>query len=122
MKMSKLDHISSVLHNDFLSNERSALEEKSVKMKININSSGCRFILYKYDKKLKKEYKGGLFPFFAKIKGVCCICDYILFAEFNNKLFVLIIELKKGKESTLPQLKAAKNFVDYIINPLAELN
>lgn len=122
MKMSNLDHISSVLHNDFLSNERSALEEKSAKMKININSSGCRFILYKYDKDLKRDYKGGLFPFFAKIKNVCCICDYILFAEFKNKLFVLIIELKKGKEPTLPQLKAAKNFVDYIINTINRVN
>ena len=119
--MSKLDLINSILHGDFSCTDN-VLEEPSAGMKISITSIGCRFLLYKFDKTMKKEYKGGLFPFFAKNAKVCSICDYILFSEFNGKLFVLILELKKGKNKTRPQLEAAKCFVNYIISTLNRVN
>lgn len=120
--MTKLEQIKNVLHDDFLCKERTVLEEKTVEMKISIDSNGCNFLLYKYDKELKKEYRGGLFPFFAKNRGVCSVCDYILFAEVGKKLFILIIELKKGNEQTLPQLKAACCFVNYIMGTINRVN
>lgn len=116
--MSNLEKINNTLHEDSLCNKTTILEEGSVNMKIPIDSTGCKFLLYKYDKQLKKEYKGGLFPFFAKKKSVCSVSDYILFTETKGKLFILIIELKKGKDQTLPQLKASKCFVDYVINTI----
>ncbi|AMM51871.1 hypothetical protein TH61_12745 [Rufibacter sp. DG15C] len=77
---------------------------------------GCKIINYKFDKELSKDYKGGLFPFFAKTKGICSICDYIIFAEKDKTLYALIIELKRGRNTTTPQLNAAECFVNYIIN------
>ena len=35
---------------------------------------------------------------------------------------MLIIELKRGKSQTLPQLKAARCFVDYIISTVNRVN
>ena len=65
--MSNLEKINSILHSDLLCTT-TVLEEKTVKMKIPIISTGCKSLLYKYDKELRKEYKGGLFPFLQKSK------------------------------------------------------
>lgn len=113
--MSILSEIATILHDDFKCSANH-FEEKDAHMKIDIDSNGCQCLIYKYDKKLGKEYKGGLFPFFAKNTGVCKVSDYIVFAERNNTLYCLVVELKRGKSQTLPQLKAAKEFVQYIIN------
>ena len=43
------------------------------------------------------------------------MCDYILFLEEGKYLHVLIFELKKGNDSARKQLKAAKVFVEYIV-------
>ena len=112
--MKILNDIDYVLDDNFKCNDK-YLEEKDEKMFIPINGDGCKFILYKFDKNLGKQYKGGLFPFLKKNKNVCKISDYILFAEKNGTLYILIIEMKKGKESTQPQLKAAYIFTKYII-------
>lgn len=113
--MSILSEIAEILHDDFKSRVN-CFEEKDAKMKIDIDSNGCQCLIYKYDKKLGKEYKGGLFPFFAKNAGVCKVSDYIVFAEKKKTLYCLVIELKRGKSQTFPQLKAAKEFAQYIIN------
>lgn len=119
--MSKLKLIDNILHSDFIATN-SKLEEPEVSMSIDVDKRGCNAVLYKFDKKLGKDYKGGLFPFFAKNKGVCKNCDYIIFAERKSKLTVLVIELKKGKQQTFPQLKAAECFVKYIIDTLNRIN
>lgn len=113
--MKILDDIDYVLENDFKCND-SYFEESNERMHIPIKKDGCQLILYKFDKELGREYKGGLFPFFKKNKSVCKISDYILFAAKSGILYVLIIELKKGKESTMPQIKAATIFTKYIID------
>lgn len=113
--MSILSDIANVLHDDFKC-RANYFEEKDADMKIDIDANGCQYLIYKYDKKLGKEFKGGLFPFFAKNSGVCKVSDYVVFAERNKTLYCLVIELKRGKSQTLPQLKAAKEFVQYIIS------
>jgi len=115
--MSKLDNIQYVLSPDFLATDKAKFIEtqSTFNMEIPIKSDGVQYLSYKYDRNLK-GYKGGLFPFFAKNKGVQKISDYVLFAEKSNQFYVLMVELKKGRESALPQLEAAKCFVSYIIN------
>ena len=44
------------------------------------------------------------------------MCDYILFAEESNYLYVFVIELKLGNLSAKKQLNASKEFVQFIIN------
>lgn len=56
-----------------------------------------------------------LFPYFSDTSGLKKICDYILFAEQEQFLYVFLIELKKGRESAGKQLNATEDFVNYII-------
>lgn len=119
--MSILSELATILHNDFLC-EKVCFKEKDAGMKIEVDNSGCQCLIYKYDKKLGKEYKGGLFPFFAKTEGVCKVSDYIVFSERKGVLYVLIVELKRGKAQTFPQLLAAKEFVKYVIATLNRVN
>ena len=83
-------------------------------MDIPIKHDGFSYLSYKYDKGLV-GYKGGLFPFFAQNEGVQKISDYILFAEKGTRFYVLMIELKRGRENASKQLDAAKCFAEYII-------
>ena len=111
IKITELDYI---LESHFKDTSTS-FSEPQADMEIKIDKTGLKPLMYSFDKNLSKEYKGGLFPFFAKKKGVCSICDYIIFCINNGKLYALVIELKKGKAGTLKQLDAAECFVNYII-------
>lgn len=57
---------------------------------------------------LKKSNLGGL-------KGMRSICDYIVFVEKKSTLFVLLIELKKGKDSPIKQLELSEPFIEFIL-------
>ena len=119
-KMSKLSEIDTIINPFFKAENENLLEEKQENMKIEIKNENQRFLLFNFDKNLKKsEYPRGLFPFFNKSEaGVTSMCDYILFAEYKGELFALLIELKKGKENTTLQLNAGKIFVRFIIETL----
>ncbi len=109
-----LDYFRTVLSNEFITND-SFLSEPKEKMRIDLIKSGCKSFLFKFDKQLGREYKGGIFPFFnSGEKGVCKVCDYIIFAEKSGKVYSIMIELKKGREGTNPQLKAGECFVEYV--------
>jgi|WetSurMetagenome_2_1015567.scaffolds.fasta_scaffold15436_5 hypothetical protein len=114
--MSKLDDIQYVLSSDFFAPDKNKFLERqsSFIMEVPIKNDGLPYLSYKYDKNLK-GYKGGLFPFLAQNKGVQRISDYVIFAEKGSQLYILVVELKKGKENTIKQLDAAKHFVEYIV-------
>lgn len=64
-----LTEIATILHNDFRC-ERMSFEEKEVGMKIDVDCDGCQCLVYKYDKQLDRQYKGGLFPFCQKRRSL----------------------------------------------------
>jgi len=66
--------------------------------------------LYRFD-----PNKENIFPFFEKGMELRIICDYILLADYNEVLYVLLIELKKGNEPAKKQLNATEEFMLYII-------
>lgn len=115
--MIKISDINDVLHSDFLDTSTS-FQEPSEGMKIDIDKKGCKSIMFSFDKKLGREYKGGLFPFFAKTKEVCSICDYMLFAIKDRELYILLIELKRSNANTSKQLRAAECFANYIVETI----
>jgi len=120
--MSKLSFIDYVLNSDFKINDN-YLEEPLVPMKIDLIKDGCRSIVFQLDKQLGREYKGGIFPFFDSSNSqVCTVCDYIIFSEYKNELFALVIELKKSSRGTLPQIRAGECFVDYVISTVNRIN
>ena len=120
--MSKLAFIDYVLNPYFKINDN-YLEELSVPMKIDLIKEGCQSIVFQFDKPLGREYKGGRFPFFDSTNSdVCTACDYIIFSEYKNELFALVIELKKSKKGTIPQIEAGECFVDYLISTVNRIN
>lgn len=122
--MSKISLIDNVLNPYFKYNDSVLKEENdNVSMSVDLIKNNCRTIIFELDKKLGKEYKGGIFPFFNSGNSkVCKVCDYIIFAEYKNELYALIIELKKSVRGTLPQIKAGECFVDYVISTVNRIN
>ena len=100
--MNKLMMISNILDDFFKNNTTTALEEKQAGMSVAFIAENQKFLSFKLDKDLdKKEFPRGIFPFFKskdKEKKVCSFCDYIIFSELKGTLYILLIELKKGKE------------------------
>ncbi len=111
-----LNDIQFILHRDFEAPNQNRFIEThpDFVQEITITSNSCSFKSYKYDKTLPK-HPGGLFPFFAQNPGVQKVSDYILFVERGPQFYVLIVELKRGKSSTIAQLQASKCFVNYVI-------
>ncbi len=110
-------------HKDYLLEK-----EKGGEINVPIVSDSLSYLSYTFDKKYDKKEdpkSKGLFPFFQKNKGVHSMCDYMLFSYYNNKLFILLVELKRGKSNTHEQLKAGICFAEFIVstlNRVEELN
>ena len=118
--MNKLMMISNILDDFFKNNTTTVLEENQARMSVDFIVESQKFLSFKMDKNLdKKEFPRGIFPFFKskdKEKKVCSFCDYIIFSELKGTLYILLIELKKGKEKVTEQLEAGKCFVEFVIS------
>lgn len=116
-KSSQLELIKTLLHDSYLEKgndakkliERDDLTGKII-MERSIVDDKIEYLLYRYDPNKVK-----IFPYFADISGLKKICDYILFAEENHHLSLLLIELKLGIESARNQLIASECFVEFMI-------
>lgn len=114
--MTYLSKISNIFHRDFLK-DKTEFCEIQTNMKVKVISSGCNHLNFSLDRSLSAlQYKGGLFPFFEKVAGVHSVCDYIVFAERSGIQYIILIEMKKGKQGTFPQLDAAECFVNYLMS------
>ena len=119
-KNNYLSKIDSLLADDYKAS-LGLLVEEQIGMTLKINNYGRSYLLYSFDKvvKRKKENKAiELQPYFKSIEGVKSMCDYFLFCYDKGKLFVLLIELKRGKEQVMCQLNAGNLFATYLINTL----
>lgn len=116
--MSNLDYINSVLDPFFKTEIITRLKEEQADMEVELVSDGQRFVCFTFDKNLlRRDYRNGLFPFFNRGEaGVTKICDYIIFTEQAGKLYILLIELKKGRDNVTEQLSAGKCFSEFIVN------
>jgi hypothetical protein len=60
-----------------------------------------------------------VFPFFQNTAGLKKVCDYILFCIHEDKVYVFLCELKSKQQdvekAAMKQLKAAKIFVEFLI-------
>jgi len=113
--MTKLEIIESILHEKYKTSNQSSLieQEKDEKGKTFtstykiVKANGHKYGLYRYTPEA--------FPYFNEVTDLKKMCDYILFLEEGRYLHVLVFELKKGNDSARKQLKAAKVFVEYIL-------
>lgn len=114
--MSKLAIIREILNESFKHSNQNCLSEKDTdskgkKFEVNykiVKQQQIDFELFRYDE--------AALPFFKNITDLKKMCDYILFAEEGEYLYIFVIELKLGNLSAKKQLNAAKEFVQFIIN------
>lgn len=100
-------------------NSSSNIEETQVGMSVPIKNDSLSYLSYSFDKSLSaKDYPKGLYPFLMKNKDVHSMCDYMLFCFHANKLYVLLVELKHGKESVMKQLNAGRCLAKFIVDTL----
>lgn len=80
---------------------------------------GQEYLLCQFDKQGLNNLN---FPYFnPAVDGLVCMCDYILFVEEDDRLLVLLIELKH-KDSPLRQVTINHSFAHFICTRLRSLN
>jgi len=114
--MSKLEIIEEILHPRFKPENQNCLfetnlDDKKQKFTVSydiVKSKKIQYLLYRFEQ--------NAFPFFNDISALKKSCDFILFAENDERFYVFVIELKKSNLSAEKQLKASEEFVKYILN------
>lgn len=64
------------------------------------------------------------FPFFKEKSDLKKLCDFIIFCEFNNQIYTLLIEMKPNtdyNDKAKKQLNAGAIFAHFILNTLNRL-
>lgn len=102
----------SVLNPDY-KDDLNQLQERKIEMTLPVNKRGCQCVAYTFD---QSEGMKCPFPLLSTEKGVQQMCDYVVFAVANGRLFVLMIELKNSNQQTRPQLEAGKCFAKFVID------
>ncbi|UXD71383.1 hypothetical protein MUK51_08820 [Sphingobacterium faecium] len=115
-----LEKISTILDNFFKEDSITKLQELTEGMVIDFVCDKKSYLSFSFDKQLPaNDFPKGLFPFFNRGEAkVTSFCDYIIFTEEKNKLFILLIELKKGRSNTTKQLEAGKCFSEFLVATL----
>lgn len=128
-----LDRIKLILKDDYLADNQNLLIEENtdntglaftMERIIHNNNDNTSYLLYRFD----REPSNSLFPFpyfkltdeMGKRLGVAKTCDYVMFVEKKeDKNYILLFELKLGKDDPKPQLEQMKYFVEFIQNRAA---
>ncbi len=103
--------------NQKLMQERIVVEKKPKEMSCKIFPyRGIDYLLCQFD---KQDFNNLNFPYFnASVDGLVCMCDYILFVEEDDRLLVLLIELKHKNDSPRKQLTINQSFAQFICDRL----
>ena len=119
--MIEYDLFIQMLSESFLSPNQQKMEEPKQEGKHTckiIDKGVDNYKAYRYD---LEEHN--FLPFFRKNtavnkspKGLLKFCDYILLATVNQKIYVILVEMKSGDTTGAnQQLAASKTFIDYVI-------
>jgi hypothetical protein len=119
--MSNLEQIDWMLNAYYKAQDQQNMREDSPEAKgmtvhINSRNKGISYILYNLDIEGR-----ALFPFFNlehnAPRYLLGMCDYAIFAEYNDRFYVLLIEMKLGSNApdAKKQLDAGETFIDFLI-------
>ena len=122
----QLTKIKQLLEDKFIPQNQQLVEEVGVDdngdafvMQRKVGSSrSVDYFICRFDPNNNSKF----FPYFKQIEGLHKICDYIIFAENSDSIFVFLVELKKGAGSPQHQLDISEPFVDFIINRAAAID
>lgn len=113
-----LDVIASVIKSKFIPADQTKMVELNTKgrkgsMECKIYTKNEELLLCSFDER-GNNYRH--FPYFIQEEGMVSMCDYILFVEDTNNLFVFSIDLKDSNNGPREQTLRAKTFAKFIIN------
>ncbi len=82
------------------------------RVKIITTRSISSLSLYRFD---PDQYD--FLPFFGRLSGLKRFCDYIMLVEANERLIIILIEMKRSKNDSKykSQLDASRLFMNYVI-------
>ncbi|MBO7101521.1 MAG: hypothetical protein J6V98_05810 [Bacteroidales bacterium] len=113
-----LNKIDALLHPTFKDKTKS-LREEQANMSLDISDRNVPYVMYSFDKIPTNLKSGILQPYFRQNKAsILSMCDYFIFCFENGKLYVLLVELKHGKDNVTKQLYAGRCFAKYIVDTL----
>ncbi len=97
---------------EIIGKNRNFLIEPKTNTKLSLTTSSS-YLLYDFE-----LVKPRLYPFFAEtenVKGLNSIADYVIFSEFNDKLWAVVVELKNGGGNPNAQIWGTTLFIDYLV-------
>lgn len=127
--MSEYSQLCSILDKSFLSpSQEWMIESKGTThkpQKVQLDKTGRRnivYTLYRFDLE-DKEFLTFLNKSDDSPEGLRKFCDYVLLAEVNDKSFVILIEMKRGKPGDAEkQLKASQTFMEFLYRSAERLH
>lgn len=121
-----LERIALILRKEYMAEEQGRIVEKNtdtdgsefVMVRDFRQCDDCKYLLYRFDMRPGEL----LFPFpYFSLKdadgnglGVAKSCDYVMFAERGGEAYIILIELKLGKDDPKPQLDQMRFFIEFI--------
>lgn len=113
-----LDVIARVIKGKHVAPDQTKMEERKTggrkgSMECKIDTKDEETLLCTFDER-GNNYRH--FPYFLQEEGMVCMCDYILFVEDAEKLFVFSIDLKDSTSAPKQQTLRTKPFAEFIIN------
>ena len=120
----EIDIIKRIFEDSFMNVSLDFIEEPKIKMKRILRRDRIDdedIVIYRLD-------KAGvdLFPYLKDsesegFKGMKRKCDFVIFVSYSNTLYVLLIELKKGKDSPVQQLDVSEPLIDFVFQRASKL-
>lgn len=113
-----------IFSSKYLSENQEILEEAKNNQRARVNNLGLNYVVYRFDLDIND-----FLPFFNNThnseeqlvqnptpRGLRMFCDYILLVSHHEKTFVVLVEMKNGKNprKAAQQLGASELFMDYI--------
>jgi hypothetical protein len=109
--MAWIEDINNLLNSHFSATYQNELRDEINHWSVKLSGDFSNYSLYEFDKPLQN---GELLPFFSSKEGVKIMSDYLIFAEYQGKPFILVAELKFGSKTYQNQIKATKIFAEYL--------
>jgi hypothetical protein len=103
-----------IIHKKYKAENQDTMIEEKNEQRVTIDARKVDYLLYRFDDEVHE-----VFPFFARIRGLKKMCDYILFARTKkySLFYVFLIELKnKTGKGAAAQIKAGECFIKFLLD------
>lgn len=118
-----LDIIQQVIRGKYIPTDQDSMVETNTSGRV--GSMSCQIIRKNVETLLcsfdQRGRNSELFPYFEEHHGFVSMCDYILFAEDKQNLFVFLIDLKDSTNGPKAQTGIAQTFAEFIVRRITEI-